>query len=148
MDWRPAGTAAPSPDVEEVDAASRVVNPIGVLVRHLSGADVFWVGEMAAGRASGRVRAREFTSEQPSLGELRTLVERCRGIVDEALAGLKDGDLADDASPPSPDASTHPLLDGGEPMTRLYCILHALGHHGHHNGQLKLLRRLWVARRR
>ncbi len=148
LDWRPSAlAAAPGPG----DGAAVSINPAGVLARHIAGADLFWVGEMAGGRPSGRVRAREFDQPPPTPAELRAAIGRCREAMESVLGGLADSDLDEKVAPPapkvSPTASSHPLLRTVEQPARLFCVLHALTHHAHHNGQLLLLKRLWQAGR-
>lgn len=145
--WRPGGSGR--------------INPVAVLVTHLCGADTFWVGDLVGGRSSGRVRRAEFdpeVTESATTASLMSLVERTRSVVDETLASLTDETLTlpvsrggGDGQSPATDctaATSHPLLQRDEPVTRLYCVLHALTHHSHHNGQLLVLRRLWQEEQR
>lgn len=143
--WRPAALPA--------------ANPVAVLITHLCGADTFWVAELAGGRPSARVRRAEFEPDVAARAtpeSLRELVEKVERAADEVLGELHDVALLEPAERPEPPRSgsgavdstapsSHPLLQTTEAPTRLFCILHAMTHHAHHNGQLALLTRLWQA---
>lgn len=132
-DWSPAPATADAVPTMAVRDGPKL-NSTSVIVRHLSGANRFWVGELVGGIPSGRDRSLEFAGAGLSRDELLEEVARAREVVNTTLARLRDEELTGVA---------HPLLKAGRPVSRLYCILHALTHHAHHNGQLVLLRRLW-----
>lgn len=136
--WRPSGLPS--------------ANPVAVLVTHLAGANAFWVGELAGGRPSGRVRQAEFAADVAERATLASLVERVQTsdrLVEEVLAELDDAKLLEPVArgEPAAGATSHPLLQSGEVPTRLFCLLHALTHHAHHHGQLLWLGKLWESER-
>ena len=120
MDWKPG------PDMKA----------IGVLLAHTAGSLRYWIGDIALGEPSGRVRASEFQAHGiPG----QVLQQRLREILAYARAGLPRFQSADLALPGASTAE-------GEVVTRNWALLHALEHASLHLGHIQLTAQLWKQR--
>lgn len=108
------------------------MNSLGVLVAHTAGSERFWIGDIAAQRPSGRVRAREFEVEGRDAAALQALMDRALAFAEEVLAGLALADLAAERETPD-----------GRIVTVGWALLHALEHTAQHMGHCQLTRQLW-----
>lgn len=109
------------------------MNSMAVLVTHLTGATRFWVGDVAAGEPSGRVRAAEFEVRQRTAVELAARLDETLAYVQTVLPRLQLADLERLCQSPRHD----------EVFTVGWCLLHALEHTAVHTGHLQLMRQLW-----
>ncbi len=120
LDWKPA------PDM----------NSITVLLTHTAGALRYWVGDVAVGRPSGRVRAEEFETRDVDAAEL---MGRLRAAVDFA------GEVLGQIDP----AGLGEIRIAGqqnEERTVGWALLHALEHTAIHTGHIQITRQLWDQR--
>ncbi len=120
MDWKPAAE----------------MNSLAVLLTHTAGALRYWVGDVAGGQPSARVRAQEFETRgldaAALLGRLREALEHSNSV----LAGLSVAQLGETRT-------------GGmdkTPRTVGWALLHALEHTALHTGHIQMTRQLWDAR--
>ena len=120
LDWKPA------PDM----------NSVTVLLTHTAGALRYWVGDVAGGRPSGRVRAEEFETRNVDAAEL---MGRLRAAVD--FAGEVLGEI-------DPARLGEIRISGqqNEERTVGWALLHALEHTGIHTGHIQMTRQLWDQR--
>lgn len=118
LDW------VPGPDM----------NSLTVLVMHTTGAERYWIGQMAGGDPVDRVRAEEFQAEALSAA---TLIER----LDETLAYsqhiLKSLTLEDLEAI---------RVHNGKDYRAAWSLLHALEHTAVHVGHIQMIRQLWDQR--
>lgn len=112
------------------------MNSFCVLVVHTAGSARFWIGDVALGEPSGRVRAAEFQANGLSLDELKA---RFAALEDYARAGLERLTVADLAA-------VSPVVFDGKPVTVGWGLLHALEHTGLHLGHAQITRQLWERR--
>jgi uncharacterized damage-inducible protein DinB len=112
------------------------MNSIAVLVAHSMGAERFWLGDMALGQSSDRVRAREFEVSKLTGPDLQNVLDETFAFVKGAVAGMSLAGLADLCESPNHD----------EPFTVGWCLLHALEHTAVHTGHIQLMRQLWQQR--
>ncbi len=82
------------------------INPIGVLVAHLTGAERFWIGAVALGEPSDRVRDEEFRVHGLGLGELVGWVNSVDEYTQRALTKFSMEDLAAIRTHPRSDKNT------------------------------------------
>lgn len=120
LDW------VPGPDM----------NSLSVLVVHLTGAERYWIGDVAAREPSGRDRPAEFRAQGLEGGALaRRLSDSlayCRGV----LESLTLQDLAAPRTSPR----------DGRTFTVGWALAHALEHTALHLGHIQITRQLWDER--
>lgn len=109
------------------------MNSINVLVTHLCGAERYWIGEVACGDPSGRVRENEF---RVSGMDAETLAERINIMTAYAHSALNKLSLDDLPKEKS-------RLNDGRPVTVGWALLHALEHTALHLGHIQITRQMW-----
>ncbi len=109
------------------------MNSIGALVVHLTGAERYWIGDVAGRDPSGRDRAAEFRARGLDEAELKRRLDGSLAYARGLLEGLTLQDL--DAARVSP-------RDGRE-FTVAWCLAHALEHTAIHLGHIQIIRQLW-----
>ncbi len=108
------------------------MNSIAVLIYHLTGAERYWIGDIAGQTPSGRDREAEF--EVNSLG-LDTLKSRLNESLDHGRKVMEKLSLADlAATRTAPDGRT---------FTVAWALLHAVEHSGIHRGHIEMTSQLW-----
>ncbi len=112
------------------------MNSISVLIVHLTGAERYWIGDVAAGEPSGRVREREFLVKGLSAANLR---ERMDGTLAYARGALEKLSLQE------LEAQRVTSRDG-KSLSGSWALLHALEHTALHTGQIQITRQLWDQR--
>lgn len=112
------------------------MNSISVLIIHLTGAERYWIGDVAAGEPSDRDREAEFKVKNLGTDALKKRLDATLNHANTALEKLTLSDL--EASRVSP-------RDGRE-FTVGWALLHALEHSTLHLGQIQLTRQLWEQR--
>ena len=120
LDWKPA----------------RDMNSLAVLLVHTAGALRFWVGDVAGGQPSGRVRSEEFETRQVDAAEL---MARLRAALDDAGQVLGELD-------PAGLGEMRQVADRDESHTVGWALLHALEHTAIHTGHIQITRQLWDQR--
>ncbi len=111
------------------------MNSITVLVTHLTGAERYWIGDVAGQEPSGRDRAAEFRSGGLSVQDLIARLTASRAHAQGVLAKLALEDLAQARS-----SVRHP----DQPFTIAFCLLHALEHTGQHLGHIQMVRQIYL----
>jgi uncharacterized damage-inducible protein DinB len=109
------------------------MSSISVMVVHLAGAERYWIGAVALGEPTDRVRAQEFEVKGLSLGELRTRLTEADEYAREALARFSLADLEEPRQSPRNDKT----------FRVGWCLTHALEHTAIHLGHIQLTRQLW-----
>ncbi len=121
LDW------VPGPDM----------NSICVLIVHLTGAERFWIGDVAGNDPVGRDRDAEFRARGLDASVLRDrlsdTIVYCRNL----LGRLTIEDLESPRQSP---------IDGRQ-ITVAWALAHALEHTGIHLGHIQITRQLWEQRR-
>jgi len=112
------------------------MNAIAVILAHTAGAWRYWVGDVAGGRPSGRVRADEFETHDVDAAEMLGRLRAARDAGREVLAELDPARLGE--------VRTAGLFD--EQRTVGWALLHALEHTALHAGHIQLTRQLWDQR--
>ncbi len=112
-----------------------LTNTPGILLRHLVGAERYWIHRVVGGDPVERDRDAEFAQDVPVrkeevLAELVRVGERTRQI----LAGLPESALGEAVE----------VVRGGrtETVTKHYAILQTIAHYSYHLGQLRLQAKL------
>jgi hypothetical protein len=109
------------------------VNSFSILATHLSGAERYWICDVAGGEPSGRLRAKEF--EVHDL-DSDMLVDHLHGSLTHAekiLGQLAIMDL---------DQKRASSMDGRK-VTVGWALAHALEHSALHVGHMQILRQWW-----
>jgi uncharacterized damage-inducible protein DinB len=117
LDWSPGGE----------------MNSIGVLVFHLTGAERFWVGDVACQEPSDRDRAAEFRTHGVEAAVLKQRMAEATTYLQKALETLTLADLEAVRTSPR----------DGRTFTVAWALLHALEHTAMHAGHIQLTRQLW-----
>ena len=109
------------------------MNSISVLVFHLTGAERFWIGDVAAQEPSDRNRDSEFKVKHLETDALKKRLDDTFAYARTALEKFSLQDLDTPRSSPQTDRE----------FTVGWALLHALEHATEHNGQIQLTRQLW-----
>ena len=116
LDW------TPGPDM----------NSISVLVFHLTGAERYWIGDIAAQDPTERDRDAEFRVHDV---EMDILKKRLAENLEYARIVLDKMNIQD--------LETTRLTASGREFTVAWALLHALDHATLHLGQIQITRQLW-----
>ena len=114
------------------------MNSIAVLIVHLTGAERYWIGDVALGESSGRDRAVEFHARGISLDALLARLADTSAYAQSALTLLTLGDLEQERVSPR----------DGRKFSVAWALLHALEHTAIHLGHIQITRQLWEQQKR
>jgi hypothetical protein len=117
MDW------TPGPDM----------NPVSVLIVHLTGAERFWVGDVVMGDPSNRDREAEFRAAGLTKNDLLQRLTDTEAYTRATFESLKLSDLET--------TRTHPRH--GNQVSVTFALTHALEHVATHLGHIQLTVQLW-----
>ncbi len=120
LDWLPGGE----------------MNSLSVLVVHLVGAEKYWIGAVALGEPTDRVREQEFSVQGLGLEELKKRILDANVYICQALTRFSPADLETSRKSPR----NEKVFSVG------YCLLHALEHSALHLGHIQITRQLWDQR--
>jgi len=109
------------------------MNSISVLLFHLTGAERFWIGDVAAQESSNRDRDAEFRVQGVDADVLKKRLSDTLEYAQRVLDTMSIQDL---------ETSRQSHRDGRE-VTVAWALLHALEHATLHLGQIQLTRQLW-----
>lgn len=109
------------------------MNTLGVLMAHTLGSIRFWVGDVAGGEPSGRVRDEEFKTAGESVAKFVDRSNQVLAHSQSVLAHLAPAELNDIRIVPNSERE----------VTVAWAILHALEHAALHAGHIEITRRLW-----
>lgn len=112
------------------------MNSISVLVYHLTGAERYWIGDVALGESSDRDRSAEFKVHGVGMDALHQRLDDTLKYVYSALENLTLNDLESDRT----------SSRDGRTFTVAWTLLHALEHSNLHLGHVQLIRQLWDQR--
>ncbi len=121
LDWTP------------IQETTSDMNSIAVLVTHLCGAERYWIGEVACGDPSGRMRDDEFQVSGMNNAKLVEKINDATSYAQSAMEKLSLDDLLTKES----------RLSGGQPVTVGWALLHALEHTALHLGHIQITRQMW-----
>jgi uncharacterized damage-inducible protein DinB len=116
---------------------SKEMNSISVLLIHLIGAERYWIGAVALGEPTDRVREDEFEAAGMQVAELKKRLADEDEYARAALAHFTPADL--EAVRRSP--RNEKTFSVG------WCLTHALEHTALHLGHVQLTRQLWDQRK-
>ena len=106
---------------------------ICILVTHLTGAERYWIGDVACQDPSDRNRAAEFEARGLEAANLESRLDQSLRFAGDALAGLKLVDLKEARTSPRDDRK----------FTAGWALAHALEHTALHLGHAQVTRQLW-----
>jgi len=109
------------------------INSINVLVVHLIAAEKFWIGAVALGEPSDRVREEEFQARGLTAAELKQRLTNADEYARQALPRFMLADLETVRKSPRNEKT----------FTVGWCLLHAMEHSSLHLGHIQLTRQLW-----
>ncbi len=109
------------------------MNSISVLVYHLTGAERYWIGDVAAQDPKERDRDAEFRVRDVEMNVLKNRLEDNLEYARNALNQLTIQDLQ----------TTRKSARNGRTFTVAWALLHALEHATLHLGQIQITRQLW-----
>lgn len=122
MDW------SPGPEM----------NSISVLVMHFTGAERYYVGDVACGDPSFRDREAEFRTKGMDAAALKQRIADLDAYEATAFESLKVRDLETFKVSPR----------NGQTVTVAYALLHALDHTAVHIGHIEILTQQWKQHQR
>ncbi|MDX1437384.1 MAG: DinB family protein [Anaerolineales bacterium] len=108
------------------------MNSIAVLAAHVAGSERYWIGELAGGEPSGRVRDAEFQTRGVGDGQLRANLAKSLAHSKTVLARLTEQDL---------ESATY-NVHWGRDVSTATCLAHVLEHTGTHLGHMQMVRDL------
>lgn len=109
------------------------MNSISVLVVHLTGAERFWIGDVASQEPSDRNRDAEFKVKGLGMDALKKRLDETLSYASATLEKFSLQDLETPRRSPQTDRD----------FTVGWSLLHALEHAREHAGQIQLTRQLW-----
>lgn len=109
------------------------INSLAVLAAHSIGATRYWIGDVAAGESSGRVRESEFQTTGVDAAELRQRLGTLMEYVRNVLSRLSLADLEQERFASMQNQS----------YSVAHCLLHAMAHFAEHVGHAQVTRQLW-----
>ncbi|MDQ2692427.1 MAG: DUF1572 domain-containing protein [Chloroflexota bacterium] len=109
------------------------MNSISVLIFHLTGAERYWIGDVAAQDPKERDRDAEFRVREVDAGVLKKRLADNLEYARNMLGNFNTGDLE------APRVSSR----DGRTYSVAWALLHALEHTALHLGQIQLTRQLW-----
>jgi uncharacterized damage-inducible protein DinB len=112
------------------------MNSPAVILAHTTGALRYWIGDIALGEPSNRVRDSEFQTRNLTASQL---LDRLDAVIAYARASLPRLTLADLEK-------ERYSAQEDERVTCGWALLHALEHGNLHLGHLELTRQLWMMR--
>jgi uncharacterized damage-inducible protein DinB len=113
------------------------MNSISVMIMHLTGAERYWIGDVALGELSGRDRSAEFRVSGIPLAALQARLEASSVYAQNTLTRLPLADLEQERVSPRDDRK----------FSIAWALLHALEHTAIHLGHIQLTRQLWDSRK-
>jgi uncharacterized damage-inducible protein DinB len=114
------------------------MNSIAVLIVHLTGAERYWIGDVALEDPSSRDRAAEFRAGGIPLDALQARLADSLAYAQNALTRLTLSDLAQERVSPR----------DGRKFSVTWALLHALEHTAIHLGHIQITRQLWEGQKR
>lgn len=108
------------------------MNSVAVLLMHTAGSLRYWIGDIALGDPSGRVRQREFQSQGLSGAELLRRLDEVFEYVNSNLSRISLEDLEKERR-----------SQGYGVVTYGWALLHALEHSYLHLGHVQITCQLW-----
>ena len=109
------------------------VNALAVLLAHVAGSLRYWVGDVAGREPSGRDREAEFRTQGVDAAQLTARLDQAFGAARQVLERLDAADLGATRVPPR----------GGNEVSVMWALLHALEHTATHLGHMQALRDAW-----
>ena len=113
------------------------INSLTVLVIHLSGAERYWIGDVAGDLPSGRNRSDEFLVKGLDAEALISRLNSALEISRQVLEGLALDDLSAMRTAPA----------NGRQYSVAWALSHALEHTAIHLGHIQIIRQLWDPQR-
>jgi len=112
------------------------MNSVAVLIAHTAGSLRYWIGDVALGEPSGRVRESEFQTRGVSSQDMQLRLDAVLAYARTSLPRLRLEDLEKEAH----------LTKDGETIPCAWALLHALEHGYLHLGHIQLTSQLWKER--
>jgi len=109
------------------------MNSIAVLIAHFTGAERYYVGDVALGDLSFRDRSAEFKVKGMDAAALKTHIEKIAAYERQAFEKLSVAQLGEERIAPK----------DGRKFTVAWALNHALEHAALHVGHIQLTRQMW-----
>jgi len=109
------------------------MNSIAVLLTHLTGAERYWVGDIAAQVPSDRVRSAEFEVTNRTKADLEARLAASMAYIQKTLPTFSAEDLDKERSSPRFE----------QKFTVSWALLHAMEHTATHVGHIQMMRHYW-----
>jgi uncharacterized damage-inducible protein DinB len=112
------------------------MNSTGVLMAHVAGSELHWLGDIVAGEKTGRDREAEFRSRGRPVADLKSGLDEMLNYARGVVARLGPDELTAERA----------AYADGRTMSVGACLLHVLRHTALHTGHMQITRQLWEAR--
>jgi uncharacterized damage-inducible protein DinB len=111
------------------------MNSLGVLLAHVAGSELHWLGDVVAGEVTGRDREAEFRTRGRAPASLKAGLDEMLAFARNVVGALTPEDWM---------AQRKAYADG-RTMSVGACLLHVVRHTALHLGHMQLTRQLWEA---
>lgn len=118
--------------------AAPETNSAAVIITHMCGSEMQWIGEYVGGRKSNRDRSKEFGQPVSDKAGLIALIDRVDAATKATLSPHSSVSLTRHAG-----VASRPEFKG----TLRDCVLHSISHSREHVGHLELTEQLYRANR-
>lgn len=107
-------------------------NTIGNLLKHIMGAEAFWIHHVVGGMETQRVRTSEFKVKEFQIINLREEIVHVKEMTKKVMEKLTDEQLAE-------------LRIARKKRTTVYwCLIHIIEHSAQHIGQIFYIRKMYA----
>lgn len=113
-------------------------NTIGNLLKHITGAEAFWIHHVVGGMETKRDRASEFEIRKFQIIDLYEELDHVKEVTKKVLEELTDDHLSE--------LRQFWSLRAEQKMqaTIFWCLMHIIEHSAHHIGQIFYIRKMYV----
>lgn len=113
-------------------------NTIGNLLKHIMGAEAFWIHHVVGRMETKRVRASEFEAREFQIIDLRKELANAREVTKKVLEELNDDQLSELRQYWSQRAERQMKT------TVYWCLMHIIEHTAQHIGQIFYIRKMYA----
>ncbi|MFX0168984.1 MAG: DinB family protein [Candidatus Hodarchaeota archaeon] len=113
-------------------------NSIGNLLKHIAGAETFWIHHVISGRETTRIRSTEFEVKEFHIADLREELTVVKNTTTKLLTKLADKDIDKTRTYWSQ------LANRQKKTTVHWAILHIIEHTAQHTGQIFYIRKMYA----
>lgn len=113
-------------------------NSIGNLLKHITGAETFWIHHVISGQETTRIRSTEFEVKEFHIANLREELTVIKNTTTTLLTKLADKDMD------KPRTYWSQRANRQKKTTVHWAILHVIEHTAQHTGQILYIRKMYA----